>query len=77
MKQESLFTEICSTGVECAAPHTSGDATDIFDRYDLPRERVVDGVRYCRHHTTERIALPVYPCRECWREASESEVRDA
>jgi hypothetical protein len=76
MIQENLFAEIGSMCPTCSLGDT-GTSADIFDRYNLPRERIDEnGVRRCRHHDLP-IAQSAAPCRECWREGAEGEVRHA
>ena len=38
----------------------------------LPRERVIDGVRYCRHHPEERIPWHAHPCPLCRKSGARS-----
>jgi len=48
----------------------------IAAKHGVPLGDVVrDGVRYCRHHPEERIRLPAYPCKLCWKEGGDGVSR--
>jgi hypothetical protein len=56
-----------------SAPNPGGTPFDwdqLAQRYGLPTERVVAGVRYCAHHPEEPIARSCSPCRLCWKEGA-------
>jgi hypothetical protein len=61
-----LAPPVVSTG----RPAHDAEYLALAQRYNLPVERLVDGVRYCRHHPEEKIQFEARPCALCRKEGS-------